>query len=65
VVQNVWNCRWSAAEWFWIQPADYLIKKLGEIIDKSVSFFKNVFIKHFSISYAKRIGAELKKFFTD
>ena len=45
--------------------ADYLIKKLGEIIDKLVSFFKNVFVKRFSISYAKRIGAELKKIFTD
>lgn len=45
--------------------ADYLIKKLGEIIDKMVSFFKNVFVKRFSISYAKRIGAELKKIFTD
>ena len=43
--------------------ADYLISKLRKAIDKLVSFFKNTFVKRFSISYAKRIGAELKKIF--
>ena len=44
--------------------ADYLISKLRKAIDKLVSFFKNTFVKRFSISYAKRIGNELKKIFT-
>ena len=43
--------------------ADYLIDKLRKTIDKLVSFFKNTFVKRFSISYAKRIGIELKKIF--
>ena len=44
--------------------ANYLISKLRKAIDKLVSFFKNTFVKRFSISYAKRIGSELKKIFT-
>jgi RHS repeat-associated protein len=43
--------------------ADHIISKLKKTIEKLVSFFKNVFVKRFSISYAKRIGSELKKIF--
>lgn len=42
---------------------DYLIRKLRKAIDKLVSFFKNTFVKRFSISYAKRIGSELREIF--
>ena len=43
---------------------DHIINKLKKVIEKLVSFFKNTFVKRFSISYAKRIGLELMKIFT-
>ena len=43
---------------------DNVISKLRKTIDKLITFFKNTFVKRFSISYAKRIATELKKIFT-
>ncbi len=42
---------------------DNLVKKLKGVISKLMDFFKNVFVKRFSISYAKKIASELKKIF--
>ena len=42
---------------------DNIINKLKKTIEKLISFFKNTFIKRFSISYAKGIATELKKIF--
>lgn len=39
------------------------VNKLRKAIDKFVSFFKNEFVKRFSISYVKKIGSKLKEFF--
>lgn len=55
----------------WIAKVKDLIKKIAERIISSlqkklenlISFFKNAFVKRFTISYAKRIGSELKKIF--
>ena len=44
---------------------DYVINKLRKTIDKLIAFFKNAFVKRFSISYAKTIGIELKKIILD
>ncbi len=43
--------------------ADYIMKKLKKVIENLIKFFKNVFVKRFSISYAKKIGSELLKIF--
>ena len=56
----------------WLSKVKDLIKKIAERIistlqkklEKLISFFKNTFVKRFSISYAKRIGSELKKIFS-
>ena len=42
---------------------DNIVNKLKKPIEKLISFFKNTFVKRFSISYAKKIGSELKKIF--
>ena len=46
------------------KAVDYIINKLRKTIDKLINFFKNTFVKRFSISYAKRIASELKKIFS-
>ena len=56
----------------WLSKVNDLIKKIAERIittlqkklEKVISFFKNTFVKRFSISYAKRIGSELLKIFS-
>ena len=56
----------------WLSKVKNLIQKIAERIittlqkklEKLISFFKNTFVKRFSISYAKRIGSELKKIFS-
>ena len=44
--------------------AERIITTLQKKLEKLISFFKNTFVKRFSISYAKRIGSELKKIFS-
>ena len=46
------------------KAVDYIINKLRKTIEKLINFFKNTFVKRFSISYAKRIASELKKNFS-
>ncbi len=42
---------------------NHITKKMYKTIDKLITFFKNVFVKRFSISYAKKISRELSKIF--